>query len=349
MTALRGDRRGDGGRGHGLRQWENDDLVPRPDDVFQERLYCVRWRLPSLAALLWAEQRSRAGGRLEDEAGGMPVPRTGTPVPGHLDSRLRGNDGAEVAGTMRAGGASVSEQDTPIPEGLRAEAPAGGVAAVLEGARRNFHAGGTPALPGCGPSPAGGTPAFSGCGPSPAGETPAFPEAPLSRHSRESGNPETPVPRGSTPIPGASGMPEVALRDAHAGEAPALRRSAPVPGGLRRDVDAEGPSAAPDASPPPVPEWVDPRMRDCDPGRTARSRRAARSRKAAQARLAGRRPRGRRGATRVRDQEERGLSEARVDGGGATAQESEGGGGSEKRSGRGACEVASGSAVPGRR
>ena len=27
----------------GLRLWENDDLVPRPDDVFQERLYCIRW------------------------------------------------------------------------------------------------------------------------------------------------------------------------------------------------------------------------------------------------------------------------------------------------------------------
>jgi putative DNA methylase len=27
----------------GLRLWENDDLVPRPDDVFAERLYCVRW------------------------------------------------------------------------------------------------------------------------------------------------------------------------------------------------------------------------------------------------------------------------------------------------------------------
>lgn len=28
---------------HNLRMWENNDLVPRPDDVFQERLYCVRW------------------------------------------------------------------------------------------------------------------------------------------------------------------------------------------------------------------------------------------------------------------------------------------------------------------
>jgi adenine-specific DNA methylase len=27
----------------GLRRWINDDVVPRPDDVFQERLYCVRW------------------------------------------------------------------------------------------------------------------------------------------------------------------------------------------------------------------------------------------------------------------------------------------------------------------
>jgi len=27
----------------GLRRWSNEDLVPRPGDVFQERLYCVRW------------------------------------------------------------------------------------------------------------------------------------------------------------------------------------------------------------------------------------------------------------------------------------------------------------------
>ena len=63
MSAIRGDRRapadrpaGESGRGYGLRPWESDDLVPRPGDVFQERLYCVRWRLPPLEALLWAEQ-----------------------------------------------------------------------------------------------------------------------------------------------------------------------------------------------------------------------------------------------------------------------------------------------------
>jgi len=27
----------------GLRRWSNNDLVPRPGDVFQERLYCIRW------------------------------------------------------------------------------------------------------------------------------------------------------------------------------------------------------------------------------------------------------------------------------------------------------------------
>jgi hypothetical protein len=27
----------------GLRRWTNDDLVPRDGDVFQERLYCIRW------------------------------------------------------------------------------------------------------------------------------------------------------------------------------------------------------------------------------------------------------------------------------------------------------------------
>ncbi len=73
MTAIRGDRREEGGRGYGLRLWENDDLVPRPDDVFQERLYCVRWRPPRLDALLEAEQHARAS---------LPFPK---PVPDWVD------------------------------------------------------------------------------------------------------------------------------------------------------------------------------------------------------------------------------------------------------------------------
>ena len=72
MAAIRGDRRGDDGRGYGLRLWDNDDLLPRLDDVFQERLYCVRWRLPPLDALLWTEQRATRRG----EAAMQPRPNT---------------------------------------------------------------------------------------------------------------------------------------------------------------------------------------------------------------------------------------------------------------------------------
>lgn len=43
IAMIRGDRRSENGAIYGLRLWENDDLVPRPDDVFQERLYCIRW------------------------------------------------------------------------------------------------------------------------------------------------------------------------------------------------------------------------------------------------------------------------------------------------------------------
>jgi putative DNA methylase len=43
LADLRGDRRIGGDTVYGLRQWENHDLVPRPDDTLQERLYCIRW------------------------------------------------------------------------------------------------------------------------------------------------------------------------------------------------------------------------------------------------------------------------------------------------------------------
>lgn len=56
IADLRGDRRVNGETAYGLRLWDNDDVVPRPDDVLQERLYCVRWTLPDLASLLHGEQ-----------------------------------------------------------------------------------------------------------------------------------------------------------------------------------------------------------------------------------------------------------------------------------------------------
>lgn len=44
IATIRGDRAGEMGKtiSH-LRLWTNSDLVPRINDVFQERLYCVRW------------------------------------------------------------------------------------------------------------------------------------------------------------------------------------------------------------------------------------------------------------------------------------------------------------------
>lgn len=44
ITVLRKDRRReDGTIEYGLRKWEADEFLPRPDDVFQERLYCIRY------------------------------------------------------------------------------------------------------------------------------------------------------------------------------------------------------------------------------------------------------------------------------------------------------------------
>jgi putative DNA methylase len=43
ISEIKGDRRVKGETIYGLRLWENDDLIPHAEDVFQERLYCIRW------------------------------------------------------------------------------------------------------------------------------------------------------------------------------------------------------------------------------------------------------------------------------------------------------------------
>lgn len=43
IAGLRGDRRVNGETVYGLRLWDNADLVPRPTDIFTERLYCIRY------------------------------------------------------------------------------------------------------------------------------------------------------------------------------------------------------------------------------------------------------------------------------------------------------------------
>jgi putative DNA methylase len=49
ISTLRGDyERPDGTVGNRVRGWEQLEIRPRPDDVFQERLYCVQWSRPKL-------------------------------------------------------------------------------------------------------------------------------------------------------------------------------------------------------------------------------------------------------------------------------------------------------------
>lgn len=44
IKTLRGDfRQADGTTGNQLRRWEKHDFKPRPDDIFQERLYAIQW------------------------------------------------------------------------------------------------------------------------------------------------------------------------------------------------------------------------------------------------------------------------------------------------------------------
>ncbi|WP_203075826.1 anti-phage-associated DUF1156 domain-containing protein [Falsiroseomonas ponticola] len=44
IRTVRGDYRdADGTPRNRLRLWEKEDFVPRPDDIFQERLYCIQW------------------------------------------------------------------------------------------------------------------------------------------------------------------------------------------------------------------------------------------------------------------------------------------------------------------
>ncbi|MGV8127494.1 MAG: anti-phage-associated DUF1156 domain-containing protein [Methanothrix sp.] len=44
ISTLRGDyRKEDGTNGNKLRHWEKGDFKPKPEDIFQERLYCIQW------------------------------------------------------------------------------------------------------------------------------------------------------------------------------------------------------------------------------------------------------------------------------------------------------------------
>lgn len=43
LASIRGDYRANGVAANRLRRWEKSEIVPRPEDVFGERLYCIQW------------------------------------------------------------------------------------------------------------------------------------------------------------------------------------------------------------------------------------------------------------------------------------------------------------------
>jgi hypothetical protein len=47
IKTLRGDRRVDGTTANNLRLWEKRDVVPRAEDLLQERLFCIQWATKS--------------------------------------------------------------------------------------------------------------------------------------------------------------------------------------------------------------------------------------------------------------------------------------------------------------
>lgn len=46
ISTLRGDYKEGNETKNKLRMWEKSDFIPRPDDLFQERLYCIQWIRP---------------------------------------------------------------------------------------------------------------------------------------------------------------------------------------------------------------------------------------------------------------------------------------------------------------
>lgn len=47
ISTLRGDYVENGENKNRLRLWEKSDIVPRPNDIFQERLYGIQWKRPN--------------------------------------------------------------------------------------------------------------------------------------------------------------------------------------------------------------------------------------------------------------------------------------------------------------
>ena len=66
IKTIRGDYRIESKNGNALRMWGRSDFVPRPDDVFRERLYAIQW-MPPKGSKMKSEFRSVTLADLERE------------------------------------------------------------------------------------------------------------------------------------------------------------------------------------------------------------------------------------------------------------------------------------------
>jgi putative DNA methylase len=65
LASIRGDHRANGEAANRLRRWQKADIVPRPDDIFGERLFCIQWVTKS--SLSKGRQETYLAGPTEDD------------------------------------------------------------------------------------------------------------------------------------------------------------------------------------------------------------------------------------------------------------------------------------------
>jgi adenine-specific DNA methylase len=128
IKTLRGDYRlPDGTAGNRLRRWEKGDFKPRPDDIFQERLYCIQWiKKETLDA---ARQDQFAGselGRTEGAQGGRArkgAPQTWFAAPTEADLARERKVEAIVAENLARWQEEGLVPDMPIEPGDKTDEP----------------------------------------------------------------------------------------------------------------------------------------------------------------------------------------------------------------------------------
>jgi putative DNA methylase len=108
IRTIRGDYRdAEGNTRNRIGLWEKSDFVPRRDDIFQERLYCVQW-ITKESLCKSRQETFFAGATEEDVARERKVEQIGTPLP----VRVRRGPRAATAESTRGSSGSHGFQRT---------------------------------------------------------------------------------------------------------------------------------------------------------------------------------------------------------------------------------------------